>query len=76
MRRFINKLTGGDMWVHESRVDEYLAAGYKLAASSQPVKKVETPIMPEPEAPEVKEEPKEEKAEKPVKKSMVKRGKR
>ena len=46
------------MWVHESRVEEYLAAGYKLAASSQPVKKVEAPIMNEPEA---KEDPKEEK---------------
>lgn len=33
MVRFVNKLTGTDMWVHESRVDEYKAAGHKLAAS-------------------------------------------
>ncbi len=32
MIKLINRLTGGDMWVHESRVDEYLAAGHKLAA--------------------------------------------
>ena len=24
--------SGGEMWVHESRLDEYLAAGHKLAA--------------------------------------------
>ena len=28
---FINKVTGGPMWVHESRIDEYLAAGHKMA---------------------------------------------
>lgn len=27
-----NKLTGSVMYVHESRVDEYLAAGHLLAA--------------------------------------------
>lgn len=32
MIRMVNRLTGGDMWVHESRVEEYLAAGHKLAA--------------------------------------------
>lgn len=32
MVEFVNKLTGGAMWVHESRVDEYKAAGHKLAA--------------------------------------------
>ena len=32
MVRFINKLTGGEMWVDASRVDEYKAAGHKLAA--------------------------------------------
>lgn len=31
MVKFVNGLTGGDMWVHESRVDEYLRAGHKLA---------------------------------------------
>lgn len=32
MIKFINKITGGVMWVHESRVDEYKAAGHRLAA--------------------------------------------
>lgn len=32
MVEFINKLTGNKMLVHESRVDEYLAAGHTLAA--------------------------------------------
>ena len=33
MVRFINKFTGTDMWVAEDRVEEYKAAGHKLAAS-------------------------------------------
>lgn len=33
MIKLVNKLTGGDTWVHESRLDEYLEAGYKLASS-------------------------------------------
>lgn len=33
MVRMINKLTGTEMWVSESRVDEYKAAGHKLAAA-------------------------------------------
>lgn len=32
MIRLVNKTTGGEMWVHESRLDEYLAAGHKFAA--------------------------------------------
>lgn len=36
MIRMINKTTGSTMWVHESRLDEYLEAGHKLA--SPPVK--------------------------------------
>lgn len=32
MIKLINSLTGSDMWVHESRLEEYLAAGHKLAA--------------------------------------------
>lgn len=39
---FINDITGTVMYVHESRVDEYKAAGYKLAAddshAEQPAK--------------------------------------
>lgn len=42
MIRLINKITGGPMWVHESRLDEYLEAGYKLASP---------PVKPEPEEP-------------------------
>ena len=32
MVKFINKLTGSEMWVAEDRVEEYKAAGHKLAA--------------------------------------------
>ena len=39
MVRFINRLTGTVMWVHESRIDEYLAAGHTLAAPPKPEKK-------------------------------------
>jgi len=35
MVKLINKLTCGEMWVAEDRVEEYTAAGYKLAASSE-----------------------------------------
>lgn len=71
MRRLINRMTGGDMWVHESRVDEYLAAGHALAATPAPAKKAEAPAMP-------KEEVKEEQVGKPVvkKTTATKRGKR
>ena len=31
MVKMINALFGGEMWVSEDRVDEYLAAGHKLA---------------------------------------------
>ena len=37
MVEFINKLTGGRMWVADERVEEYKAAGHKLAAA--PVEK-------------------------------------
>lgn len=30
---------GGEMWVHESRLDEYLARGNKLAPPPEPAKK-------------------------------------
>lgn len=36
MVAFINKMSGGLMYVHESRVEEYLAAGHKLAAAPRP----------------------------------------
>lgn len=36
MVAFINRDSGGIMYVHESRVEEYLAAGHKLAAPPKP----------------------------------------
>lgn len=46
MIRFINKITGTEMWVPSDRVEEYKAAGHKLAADlgtrpKAPVKEVE-----------------------------------
>lgn len=46
MIRLVNKITGGPMWVHESRLDEYLEAGHKLASvpvKPQPVEPVKRP---------------------------------
>lgn len=34
MIKFINKYTGGEMWVAEERAEEYKAAGHKPAAES------------------------------------------
>ena len=31
MVRFINAESGGEMWVHETRVEEYLARGHRIA---------------------------------------------
>ena len=39
MVRFINKLTGGEMWVDDARAEEYKAAGHKPAVSSAMAKK-------------------------------------
>jgi len=36
MIKLINRLTGGPMWVHESRVEEYLAKGHILAPPPKP----------------------------------------
>lgn len=38
MVKMINGLFGTEMWVSEDRVEEYLAAGHKLAASPAPAK--------------------------------------
>lgn len=32
MVKFVNRITGNAMWVADNRVDEYKAAGHKLAA--------------------------------------------
>ena len=36
MIKLVNANSGGEMWVHESRLDEYLAQGHKLAAPPMP----------------------------------------
>ena len=43
MIKMIGRYTGVVMWVHESRVEEYKAAGHKPAAEEQkPVKRPST----------------------------------
>ena len=39
MIKLVNRQTGGDMWVHESRLDEYLEAGHKFASYTPPENK-------------------------------------
>lgn len=41
MIKLINKLTGTEMWVADNRLEEYLAAGHKLAVkpAEKPAKK-------------------------------------
>lgn len=44
MIKLVRRDSGGEMWVHESRLDEYLAAGHKLAAPpTPPAPKAEKP---------------------------------
>lgn len=69
MVRLINKLTGGDMWVADNRVEEYKAAGHVLAAEP----KVEKPVINPPEASKVIR--KEVQTSKSVKKTTAKRRK-
>ena len=45
MIRLVNPISGGETWVHESRLDEYLARGFQFAAPPMPV-----PPMPAPPA--------------------------
>lgn len=46
--KMINGLFGNPMWVAEDRVEEYKAAGHKLAASSlKPAKEEEKPLSEE-----------------------------
>lgn len=60
MIKLINKLTGTDMWVDESRAEKYIAAGHKPAAPAS----VEEATQEEP-AEEAAEEQEEEAAEEP-----------
>lgn len=39
MVKMINALSGGEMWVNEKRVEEYLERGHKLAPPPPPPKK-------------------------------------
>ena len=48
MVKLINALTGSEMWVHETRLDEYLAAGHKPAAEPAGVSESNTPAKPKP----------------------------
>ena len=46
MIRLVNRLTGSVMWVHPSRLDEYLEAGHRLASppeKPQPAEPVRRP---------------------------------
>lgn len=43
MKEMINAYTGVSMQVADDRVDEYLAAGHRLAAAPTPEKPKETP---------------------------------
>lgn len=60
MMKMINGFTGTEMWVADDRVEEYKAAGHKLAADS--------------EKPTVKDEPKAEAEE--IKEPEVKQTKK
>ena len=55
MIKFISKYTGSIMYVHEDRVDEYLAAGYQIAPPPPlPEKPVKETKLPEQEKPKTK----------------------
>lgn len=41
MVKFINRLTGGEMWIADDRVEEYKAAGHRPAADAFPEKPAE-----------------------------------
>lgn len=49
MIRMVNALTGSVMWVHETRLEEYLAAGHTLAVPPTPPEPAE-PVKRPPEA--------------------------
>lgn len=49
MVKFINKLTGGEMWIADDRIEEYKAAGHRPAAGSLP-KKTAKPAEKKPKA--------------------------
>lgn len=64
MIALINRMSGGIMYVHESRVEEYLAAGHSLAAP------------PKPDHPLVKDDAQPKATKAPVKKPEAKAAKK
>ena len=38
MLRLVNPWSGGETWVHESRIDEYLVLGFKFYEPPPPVR--------------------------------------
>ena len=46
MVKLINKFTGTEMWVAELRLDEYLAAGHKLAVMDSTTEPQKAPAKP------------------------------
>lgn len=46
MVKLINKFTGTEMWVAELRLDEYLAAGHKLAVGDTTTEPQQAPAKP------------------------------
>ena len=73
MIKFVNRRTGSTFWVADNRVEEYKAAGHKLAADSS------SKIKPEKEIPDEKEPetaPKESESDSKVKKLVKPRRKK
>ena len=58
MIRFINRITGSEMWVASDRVEEYKAAGHILAADLGTRPKVPKPVKEEKDEAAVVEKPK------------------
>ena len=54
MVKFINAYTGSVTWVADDRIDEYKAAGHKLAAKERETSKTEDVPEEKPEAKPVK----------------------
>ena len=44
MIKLINRLTGTEMWVADDRLNEYLAAGHKLAVKPAEKPEVKKPV--------------------------------
>lgn len=69
MIRLINPNSGGDTWVHESRLDEYLASGFRFAMPPMPAP---PPVPDEEPVPVPDEEPDAESASDTPKKNSKK----